>query len=93
MTANSQLRGHPIYWDGHLWRYCDDHEPTESSWHDRPCARCGQMETPEGHDPCIANLPGVINACCGHGNPDEAYVMFEDGRCMRGIKQFEEAPE
>jgi hypothetical protein len=28
---------------------------------------CHQLRTPEGHDPCIANLPGVIEACCGHG--------------------------
>lgn len=23
--------------------------------------------TPAGHDPCIADLPGVYFACCGHG--------------------------
>lgn len=49
-----------------------------------PCAQCGATEpTAEGHDPCIANLPGVANACCGHGQ-GEGYVMFEDGRVLRG---------
>src|SRR5258707_458524 len=33
----------------------------------RPCVVCHQLRTPEGHDPCIANLPGVFQACCGHG--------------------------
>jgi hypothetical protein len=27
-------------------------------------------------DPCIGYLPGVYNACCGHGNPAEAYLTF-----------------
>ena len=47
---------------------------------DRPCTRCGEMPTEEGHDACIANLPGVRNACCGHG-VEEGYIQFfaEDG--------------
>lgn len=31
------------------------------------CPHCGQARM--GHDPCISNLPGVVNACCGHGDP------------------------
>jgi len=31
------------------------------------CQLCRQGRTPEGHDPCIANTPGVLFACCGHG--------------------------
>lgn len=27
-------------------------------------------------DPCIGYLPGVHNACCGHGNDAEAYMTF-----------------
>ena len=27
----------------------------------------------------------AINACCGHGNPDEAYVQFEGKPDIRGI--------
>ena len=33
----------------------------------RPCPACGKVPTAEGHDACIANLPGVTGACCGHG--------------------------
>jgi hypothetical protein len=31
------------------------------------CLARGQFRTEEFHDPCIANLPGVVFACCGHG--------------------------
>jgi len=48
-------------------------------WIKGRCAKCHERRTPDGHDPCIANLPGVQFACCGHGVED-GYVMFEDGR-------------
>lgn len=65
------------------WRYVDTDEivpdvPT------RPCPRCKLAPTPEGHDACIANLPGVDFACCGHGVKGErGYIKFSDGRVMR----------
>jgi hypothetical protein len=53
-----------------------------------PCRACGAVEpTPEGHDPCIANLPGVDFACCGHGR-QPGYVAFTNGTVIRG--EFEE---
>lgn len=27
-------------------------------------------------DPCIGYLPGVFNACCGHGDDKTAYISF-----------------
>lgn len=48
-----------------------------------PCPKCGELPTPEGHDPCIKNLPGVVFACCGHG-VDRGYVYFADGAVIRG---------
>jgi hypothetical protein len=39
--------------------------------------------TPEGHDPCIARLPGVRYACCGHG-VREGYIQFDNGVVVRG---------
>ena len=27
-------------------------------------------------DACIGRLPGVRGACCGHGDPDEAYICM-----------------
>ena len=46
------------------------------------CAVCKKSKTKDGHDPCIANLPGVRNACCGHGEPDRGYIQFENGLCI-----------
>lgn len=55
--------------------------PPDNPW---PCRRCGaESPTAEGHDPCIANLPGVVHACCGHGY-GHAYVKFQNGTVMRG---------
>lgn len=84
------ISGHKAYcWGNYVgeprnpWRYEDTDEivpdvPT------RPCPRCKLPPTAEGHDPCIANLPGVRFACCGHGVAGErGYIMFEDGRVIR----------
>lgn len=35
------------------------------------------------HDPCMKNLPGVKNACCGHGE-QVAYATLESNFCLRG---------
>ena len=83
MTAGSHWRGWPIYWDGQAWRYKDNDQPTAGN--ERPCGSCGQDRTPEGHDPCLGTLPGVRNACCGHGHGAEAYVQFTDGIEVRGF--------
>lgn len=53
----------------------------EEGW--RPCAKCGEFPTDEGHDHCIQNLGSVINACCGHGK-NKGYIMFDDGRLIEG---------
>jgi hypothetical protein len=31
-------------------------------------------------------LPGVINACCGHGDPSQAYVVFSNGVFLQGFE-------
>lgn len=84
MTARSHWRGNPIYYDeAEGWLYASDDTPVRDE--DRPCGYCGKERTPEGHDPCLGTLPGVLNACCGHGNPAEAYVQFESGVTVRGF--------
>ena len=40
-------------------------------------------------DPCLGVLPGVSYACCGHGDPDDAYVAFENGIVFRGFNVIE----
>lgn len=40
------------------------------------CGHCGLKRTPEGYDGCLGTIPGVMNACCGHGDENIAYVQF-----------------
>jgi len=49
-----------------------------------PCKHCGNYKTYEGHDGCLGELIGITNACCGHGNPNIAYVQFLDGTIING---------
>ena len=70
----SYSRGHKIYFDGTVWRYKDNNDIAD---HDRPCARCGKMPTPEGYDACLGYIEGVSSACCGHG-VEEPIMIFEN---------------
>ena len=89
----STLRGHPIrLTDDGEWVYCDTGEPTVEGWEERSCGHCGLSRTVEGHDGCIGTLPGVKNACCGHGEVELAYVQLDGGVRLAGkeaIKFFE----
>lgn len=76
--------GHDIITDKDgVTRYCNDLTEVANATL-RPCGKCGgDPNAFGGHDPCLANLPGVRNACCGHG-VDEPYIEFEDGRIVIG---------
>jgi len=78
------LRGHEIVYQDDEWIFVDTKLPVSETWKDRPCGSCGLDNTPEGHDGCLGTLPGVMNACCGHGEPSHAYVQFEDGSTITG---------
>lgn len=86
---NDTLRGHAIYFDGEQWRYKDNQEPTTENWQSRSCGHCHLPNRADEHDACLGRLPGVINACCGHGDTRQAYIMYEDGETERA----EEAQE
>jgi hypothetical protein len=86
-------RDNPAYHDD--WRYADTGAPcpgnpmTEGD--ERPCVFCGRLADLDGPDPCLGWLPGVQNACCGHGlgpsaYDDHAYVQFIGGRTLRGAE-------
>lgn len=85
-TTGNHLRGHPIEWDCSRlqWIYSDTREATASTWRDRPCGYCDKHSTHEGHDACLGTLPGVMNACCGHGHTSEAYVQYWGGDVVSG---------
>lgn len=58
-------------------------ERIEEAPHRVACKRCGLPPTAEGHDPCLGALPGVSNACCGHGW-QRGYIAFTNGVVIRG---------
>jgi hypothetical protein len=82
IMSHSQLRGHKIYYDNE-WKYCDTNKPTVDTH--RKCNKCKQDNRPDGHDACLGELDGVMNACCGHGVEREAYVQFKDGSRIGGL--------
>lgn len=47
------------------------------------CDVCGEF-MPDGPDACLGWIPGVSQACCGHGVVDSAFVYLgpSDGRCV-----------
>lgn len=54
------------------------------------CRSCGlEFEPGEEPDPCLGTLPGVLEACCGHGRLEKSYVMLEDGTLFRGFRKIE----
>ena len=87
--VKSQLRGHEIEFLNGKWVYSDTKELTAKAYENRPCGHCGLNYTKEGHDGCLGTLPGLMNACCGHGDTKDAYVQFLDGSgvfCEDAIK-------
>lgn len=80
----SYLHGHKITFKNDRWIYSDTKEPISKN--PRPCKKCGAAI--KDYDHCLGMLPGVINACCGHG-VDEGYIQFENGTVIRGIFKVE----
>lgn len=64
MTVKSYCRGWATLWLDGQWVYADDLTSCET---ERPCVRCEEMPTKDGHDACLGHLPNVEYACCGHG--------------------------
>jgi len=91
MTARASFRGHPTWWDedAQCWRYVDNDKRAGFDGTVRPCARCGRVFQGSNvgePDPCLGTLPGVDNACCGHGVPEAAYIRFTNGVVVRGFE-------
>ncbi len=86
MSVTGYIRGYKIYINerDEKWYYSDTNELV--TWESRPCGYCKLPKTSEGHDGCIANLPDVMSACCGHGETSEAYIQFVDKSVIRGSK-------
>ena len=84
--VKSKCRGNEIYFnnDDKTWYYSDTNLSVPSTHLEHKCGSCGRNYTEEGHDGCLGTLIGLMNACCGHGDIEEAYVQFWDGECVRG---------
>ncbi len=76
-------RGHKIQLRKGIWYFHDTNINIES-FKNIYCGYCGRHQTKNGHDGCIGILKNVMNACCGHGIDDEAYIQYLDGVCVRG---------
>ena len=79
------LMGNQIYSDdnGETWYYTDTGEKIKEN--DKlTCPACSQSARNDEPDPCLGYLPGVDNACCGHGIRELAYISFENGIVIRG---------
>ncbi len=80
LTATSYHNGNKIHWNDSTkkWYYTDGKNIDKY----RKCPKCSELPTKKGHDACLANLPDVKNACCGHGVED-GYIQFKDGTYIR----------
>lgn len=91
MAAKSYFRGWPTVWvggKGGYWIYKDTRERLPATGGKvRPCKKCNKMfPLGEGEvDPCLGVLPGVDNACCGHGIREKYYIRFTNGIVVRGF--------
>jgi len=91
MTITGHWRGHTIEYmpEENHWMYANNGKPVPDNPH-RTCKKCGiRAETADDPDPCLGLLPGVRNACCGHGDPSHSYIQFENGAVVRGFNIVE----
>lgn len=89
MCAYGLLKGH--LWiqgpDGPYW--ADTKQPITQV---RVCPRCREGRTSDMYDWCLGKLPGVVEACCGHGE-EEGYIKFRNGVIIRGHFQIDTEEE
>lgn len=86
---HSYHKGHKIEEANGVFYFADTGESVPDTWRNRPCGKCGQHNTPEGHDACLGVIAGAMNACCGHGDDRSAYIQFNNGTTIRGDAVFE----
>lgn len=90
-TATGYNFGNRVLWcpDCFEWFYDNGDENTCDNYQKLICPVCKLSPTEKGHDPCIADLPGVRYACCGHGDIDHAYIMFDNDSIIRESEALE----
>lgn len=77
-----------MIWIDGRWVYEDTGARAGFGFEVRPCKKCGLIfegSNTGDADPCLGELPGVNNACCGHGVRSKSYVRFENGTVLKGF--------
>jgi hypothetical protein len=83
MTINFH-RGHKIEEiSPEVWVYSDTKQKVSEN-KDRQCGNCNKPNREDGHDACLGELKGIMNACCSHGDESGASVQFLDGHSVHG---------
>lgn len=88
METIGYLRGHETICIDEECFYTDTGEPVSNTYKERSCGNCNKYSIKDGYeeyDACIGKLPHVMNACCGHGCDERAYVQFWSGFVVSGI--------
>ncbi len=85
-------RGHNIVRKNATFFYEDNLAPVHEN-KERNCNHCKLKNTKEGHDACLGTLPNVMNACCGHGYEDLAYIQLLDGSIIQGKEAMKKQAE
>lgn len=83
-------RGHIMTETPQGWVYADTGRLV-SEWPNRPCGHCHLPNRADGHDACLGELPGVTNACCGHGHAASAYIQTTVEENMSQRQRYERA--
>ena len=80
----TKYRGHVIVCIHDIWFFEDTLTPTAGNV-PAACGHCGKNKTVEGYDVCLGTIPNIMNACCGHGEPEWAYIQYWDGSVVQGF--------
>lgn len=70
-------RGHEIINKNDVYYFKDGQKVSDNK--NIQCGFCNLPNRDDGHDACIGELEGVMNACCGHGDKRIAYIQYKDG--------------
>lgn len=94
---HSYVNGNAVYLDEaeEIWRYDVDDEIVDHA-RPRPCPLCFELpKIVDGIvvDACLGQpLPGVSNACCGHGIEGQGYIQL-NGESPRTVIKVEDSDE
>lgn len=84
MSIKAKVNGNDIKFENNKWTFSNNDKEVSENYKLSECPNCHKNPTQEGHDGCMGTLIGVRTACCGHGNPEDAYVEFYNREIITG---------